>query len=487
MNATQFLLKFADKIEQKEIVNQSTAIKMRSYIRKLEDSTPIELFLIVSGIMGALFCSAGIFSIISHNWDDYPKYIRGIFSVVPALVGLYFYYRALFHHPKSRSWIEASSVFLMLMIGASIALVSQTYQLDGDFNKFIKVWALLSLPLFYFARASGITILYLGLITVLVVKVTFGFFFIPSFGENENNIWYWFLLIGFIPHYYLALNKGKLIKDDLVTGFLSLNRLRISSHEDSRSQSVRIIYMSYALYLSFMIALFMTIKGNYVLWIFTTSAGFYLIGKRFMGKNQNIFARPFQLFGQLWIVAALVSLSNKTTLAFTLKQESFLNLFKPLDEKYGPDFNPYEDQMFYFVLALAVLAAIYFVYFYFRKHFKDVSKLILFTPIFILLIMILHEYVFPDWFIVLLINGLVLLIGFNAMITGSENQNVAQMVFGFVLVSVLLWFRYIDTDWNFILKGLMFIAIGGSFFLLNLTQKSKLERIERNKTRRDDY
>ena len=84
--------------------------------------------------MGALFCSAGIFSIISHNWDDYPKYIRGIFSVVPALGGLYFYYRAIFHHPKSRPWIEASSVFLMLMIGASIALVSQTYQLDGDFN-----------------------------------------------------------------------------------------------------------------------------------------------------------------------------------------------------------------------------------------------------------------------------------------------------------------------------------------------------------------
>ena len=119
MNATQSLLNFADKIEQKEIVSQATAIKIRSYIRKLEDSTPIELFLIVSAIMGALFCSAGIFSIIGHNWDNYPKYVRGIFSVIPALVALYFYYRAIFHHSKSRPWIEASSVFLMLMIGAS--------------------------------------------------------------------------------------------------------------------------------------------------------------------------------------------------------------------------------------------------------------------------------------------------------------------------------------------------------------------------------
>lgn len=467
MNATQFLLNFADKIEQKEIVNQSTAIKMRSYIRKLEDSTPIELFLIVSGIMGALFCSAGIFSIISHNWDDYPKYIRGIFSVVPALGGLYFYYRAIFHHPKSRPWIEASSVFLMLMIGASIALVSQTYQLDGDFNKFIKVWAVLTLPLFYFARASGITILYLGLITVLVVNVSFGFFGIPRFGENENNIWYWFLLLGYLPHYYLALKK------------------------DSRKQSIRIVYMSYVVYLSFMLALLVTIKGNYFLWIATTSAGFYLIGKRFMGENTNIIRRPFQLFSQFWIVSLLVTISNKNSLRMAFKEDSFVNLFKKPEESpfsfYGPDFDPNEGKMFYFVLALLVLAAVYFIYFYFRKHFKDVSKLILFAPIFMLLMMVFHEYIFPDWFVVLLINGLVLFIGFNAMIKGSENQNVAQMVFGFVLISVLLWLRYFDMDWNFILKGLTFIGIGGAFFLINLTQKSKLERIERNKTRRDDY
>ena len=87
----------------------------------------------------------------------------------------------------------------------------------------------------------------------------------------------------------------------------------------------------------------------------------------------------------------------------------------------------------------------------------------------------------------LLINALVLLIGFSSITTGSENQNVAQMVFGFVLISLLLWIRYYDLEWNFILKGLTFLGIGGVFFLINLTQKGKLERIQRNKTRRDEY
>ena len=471
MNTTQFLLNFADNIEQKEIVSQSTAIKIRGYIRKIEDSTPIELFLIVSGIMGALFCSAGIFSIISHNWDDYPKYVRGIFSVAPALVGLYFYYRGIFHHSKSKPWVEASSVFLMLMIGASIALVSQTYQLDGDFNEFIKVWAVLTLPLFYFARASGITILYLGLITALTVNVTLGFFGIPQIGENENNIWYWYLLLGFLPHYYLALKK------------------------DKRDQSVRIVYMSYILYLSFMTALLVTIEGNYILWVTATSIGFYLIGKRFMGENTNIMRRPFQMFSQLWVVVLLVMVSNKDTLAWAFREDSFIHLFKKTEKAEMTLFesvnesipDPSDDKMYYFILGLVVLTAVYFVYFYFRKHFKDASKLLIFTPVFMLLMMVIYEFILPDWMIVLLINGLVLFIGFNSMITGSENRNVAQMVFGFIVISVLLWFRYYDTDWNFILKGLTFICIGGAFFLLNLTQKSRLERIERNKTRRDDF
>ncbi|MFK7786043.1 MAG: DUF2157 domain-containing protein [Crocinitomicaceae bacterium] len=468
MNAAQFLLNFADKIEQKEIVNQSTAIKIRGYIRRIEDSTMIELFLIVSGIMGALFCVAGIFSIVGEYWDTFPTHVRGIFSVVPVLVGLYFYYRAIFHHPKSRSWTETSSVFLMLMIGASLALLGNTYQLDsdGDLNTFFISWAVLSLPLFYFSRASGITIIYFGLITQLAVKISIGLFYIPSFIENNVGMWYWILLIGFLPHYYLALNKN------------------------SRKQGVRVVYMSYVIYISFVLVMTQTFKGSYILWVTTSSVAFYLLGKRFMGENKNIFNRPFQLFSQLWIAWLLVSVSSKISMKVAFMEDSFFLLFMKQEgtavlKGVGNDLA--SDKIFYFIAVLIVLAMIYAAYFYFRKHLKDVSKLIVFTPTFVVLMMILHEYAAPDWLILLLINAYVLFIGFNTMIKGSENRNMLQMIFGFGLVSVLLWLRYFDTDWNFVLKGLTFLGIGGIFFLINLTQKSKLERIERNKTRRDDY
>ncbi len=467
MSTARQLKDFTIKIEQKELISQETAIRIRRFIGSIEDSTTIELFMIIGGIMGALFCSAGIFSLIGHNWDEYPKYIRGMFSVAPALVGLYFYYRALFHHPNSRTWIETSSVFLMLMMGASIALVSQTYQLDGDFNKFIKVWALLTLPLFYFARASGIALLYLGLIVVLAINISFtGPFGLPQIGESDNVYWYWLLLLAFAPHYFLVLNKK------------------------SASQSIRIVYLSYSFYLSFMLALLFTIDGNYFLWIVTVNIGFYLFGKRFMGENKSTLARPFQWMSQFWVVILLLLISNKDSLRLVFSNDSFVNLFK--EEPINPysEFNliqPSDDKLFYFILVMFIMAAIYFGYFYLRKHFKDVSMLFIMTPAFVFLAMLLHEYMLAHWMVVMMVNAYILFLGFSAMMVGSENENIGQLIGGFLVVALLLWIRYFDTDWNFIMKGLMFIGIGGLFFLINLMMKGKVERIERNKTRKDAY
>ena len=100
-----------------------------------------------------------------------PEHLQGFFSIVPMLVAGYFYYLALTKHKDSKVWIEASSLFLMLMTGLSMALVSQTYEIEGDIFKFCKVWLALTVPLFYVARASVISGFYLVLTLPLLVDV----------------------------------------------------------------------------------------------------------------------------------------------------------------------------------------------------------------------------------------------------------------------------------------------------------------------------
>ncbi len=451
MNSTQYLLDFTQKIEGKNVVSAETAVRIRKFIHKLENASPWELFMIISGIMGALFASAGIFAIISHNWDDFPKHIRGALSIVPSLVGLYFYYLALFKHKDSKVWIESSSMFLMLMIGASIALVSQTYQMDGDFNKFIKVWAALTVPLFYFGRASGITLLYFILTTFLLVEVRIGFFGIPSFNTNENFYWFWIFFAAFLPHYYLHLNT------------------------ESNKQSIRMIYLSYCLFLAFYIGLGLTVKSNYLLWHSSTIVLFYLLGKKFMGGNSTIFGRPFQLFANLILSITALLYTFKPAVEEVFAWDSFFNY-------------PYwwTEQKVYFFALLPFLIGIYFIFFMYRKSFEHVNYLIVFAPALFVIAFVMEHASHSWWMLSGLMNLYVLALGIAAMIVGSDHKNTAQMAYGLILICILLWWRYFDTSWHFVVKGLVFLAVGGGFFLINGLVKGKVEEIERHKNMKDE-
>lgn len=131
------MVKFADRLEEKEIVSIDQARKIRKYIRREESPSHWHLFLVLSGMLGAIVFSAGVYSISSHNWYDYPEWLRVFLGFVPTIVALFFYYRMLTKHPNSTAWIEATSLFLMLMIGASIATISRIYHMGGDYEDFI--------------------------------------------------------------------------------------------------------------------------------------------------------------------------------------------------------------------------------------------------------------------------------------------------------------------------------------------------------------
>lgn len=446
MSSTNNLLDFAKRLEQKNIVNPETGIKIRGYIRKIENPSRWEQFLVLGGILGALFASAGVFAIISHNWDDFPKHLKGLFSLVPVLVALYFYYIAIFKHKDSRTWIESSSLFLMLMIGASIALVSQTYQMDGDFTKFLKVWMVLTIPLFYIAKASTISGFYLTLILLLLFSFrnVWGMM-IPYNLDGENLYWFWLLILAFLPHYFLALNR------------------------DSNKQGARVIYMSYLLYLSVGVGLALSVKSNYLLWFAIFQVGFYLIGKRYMSDNKYAFSRPFQLLSQVLLVWILIALSNEDALYMTFRYDTIFNM-----EYWG------DDQLYYFILLLVVMGGVYFNFFRSREKFRDVNYLVVFMPFLLMLSMIIDEYTTSWWWLSLIFNFYILFLAITTIIHGSAEGRVFKMVAGLLVISILLAIRYFDNDLGFIAKGLIFLGVGGMFFLINLLVKDKVEDIHRH-------
>ena len=442
---TNVLLNFLDGLERSGILNRTANQKIQEFLDYSTRSTG-KLFLIISGLMGAMFVSAGIFALIAHNWSDFPKHLRGVLSLVPSLVALYFYYIALFKHNKSTVWIEASSLFLMLMIGASISLVSQTYQMDGDFNKFITVWLALTLPLFYLARASGIALFYLGLNCVfLYPHIDIGFFGPSSFEYNENFYRYWIFLLAFLPHYVLTLKR------------------------DSQKQGFRAIYLGWLLAFVLFFTLGLAVKAGYVWWHLGLLMAFYLAGKRFYGGNVSHFGRPFQTFALYIMFFVPLWMTNDF-------------LFDELFENEGHQkldiFNA-EQIFFYFTGIIFAITMTVLAFMYQLKKATLNWFIVIFPCLFVLLfgIYCLEEYLDFDmlWLAFFLLNFYILGFGINAMIQGNRSKNILYMMYGLFLVSFQLWARYADMDISFWFKGILFIGVGGIFFLINYLSTDEFE------------
>lgn len=443
--SAQTLIPFLNSLETKGVLNTEANKKIQSFLSKKDQSVG-KLFLTLAGTIGALFASAGVFAIISHNWDDFPKHLRGVLSFVPSLVALYVYYLAIFKHAESTSWIEASSLFLMLMIGASIALVSQTYQMDGDFDKFVIVWLIFTIPLFFIARASGIAFFYLLLSFKFLFPEFIAGFIVPSgYNLSEKYYLFWVFLAPLLLHFYLTLNR------------------------QSTVQGFRSIYLGWIIAIGLVIALPLAIKAGYLWWGLSVLMAYYLVGKKYFRHNLSALARPFQTVAFYHLFYILLCFSNDT-----IFQEGFR--IDNLDAMSTWS----KEQIFFFYTGFILLAALTTIAIISRKRGMPLNRYVIFVPFLFLLLYIVHflkNYNDFDmtWFSSLLLNFYVIGFGVNAMIQGSKSGSILYMIYGLFLICFLLWMRYFDMDISFWFKGILFIGVGFMFFLIHYLSKDPLE------------
>jgi uncharacterized membrane protein len=440
---TSVLLNFLDSLERQGMLPVVANKKIQNFLDYSTRSTG-KLFLVFAALIGAMFVSAGIFAIISHNWDDFPKHVRGVLSFVPALAALYVYYVAVFKHSTSTSWIEAASLFLMLMIGASIALVSQTYQMDGDFDGFAFIWLLLTIPLFYIARASGIAIFYLGLACWFLYPDIniFGGSLVES---NEKVYFFWLFFFAYVPHFYLSLNTK------------------------SSQQGIRAIYLGWITAIFFVAGITLTISAGYLWWGTAALIGFYLLGKKFYADNLSSLGRPFQTLTLAGLFIFLTYLSDRFLYRMMYRLDGFRDMG-----------NWEAEQFFYYFVGLTLVIVLTVVALDLKKKEMPLNRYVIFTPFMVLFLYIIYcfeEYLNFDitWIGMLVLNFYILGFGINAMIQGNKSKNVVYMFYGLYMITNLLWLRYMDMDWPFWLKGLFFIGVGFMFFMIHYLSKDEFE------------
>ena len=183
------------------VIDQASAERLRHHFEAdLGKDGGRRIAVVVFGGLGAVLIGGGILLLLAHNWDELSRTMRagltmGLLLAAQALAGW-----ALLARPRSIAWGESTAAFLALAVGASIALVSQTYHLGGDYRTFLLTWCLLALPLAFLFQSH----LTAAIVWVLAFLRVWG----TTWGRSDDP-WFWALAAAGGLYFVLAAKRAE--------------------------------------------------------------------------------------------------------------------------------------------------------------------------------------------------------------------------------------------------------------------------------------
>ena len=414
------ILKDISELLKADIITNETAENIRDYYKN-KISPPNNRLFIAFGVLGAILVGLGIILIIGHNWDELSKTVKTIFAFLPLVIGQVICGFVLTKKTNSAAWTESASAFLFFAIGASIALISQIYNIAGDTSTFILTWMLLSLPLIYLMRSSITSLLYICGITYYSCLLSYWT------STSSDSYLFWLLLLGALPHYY---------------------QLYIKKHESNF-----MIFHNWILPLSVIITLGTLAKNNGELMFiayFSLFGLYYLLGNLDLFKKQKSMNNSFKILGSLGTIVLLLTLSF----------DWFWKELRTTDFQFSEIIASPE---FFASAIISLLAAGLLFILQRSRTLWDIKPLAL-VFIFFIATFILGIY---SPIAVVLINLYIFVIGIQTIREGARLNHLGILNFGLLVITALVICRFFDTDISFVIRGLLFICIGAGFFATN--------------------
>lgn len=409
------------------VLDTDTADRIRSHYGELPPNRPGRMALLVFGIMGAMLIGAGIILVLAHNWDDLSRPVRALLSFLPLLVAQGMSLWVLLRRNESLAWRESSSSMVFLMIGASISLVAQTYNISGDFPSFILTWSVLGLPLVYVLNALMPAILYLFGITQWACLIRF---------EDGFAAGYWPLLALLAPFAVMLLRVDRF--------------------------QPRLTTLLWAGCTSVTVAAGVTIErvmpGIWAILYTSLFSLIFLCGEFWFSKAEGFWTRPLRHFGAGGILVL-----------------SFLLTFEWPWQKIGWHHyrweqiadNPWRALPDVVLGGIVPLTAIVLLVTTWRRR-QPLGLLLGLAPVLAVCGFGATGSLDSPGLAMAMFNVYFLVVGIWLLVTGIRIPLQGQMNVGLLAVSALLVARFFDTDMDFLVRGLLFIALGIAFLVTNV-------------------
>ncbi len=408
--------------EAEGLITAAQAERLRARYGEPAPETRTQWGMVVIAILGVLLIGGGIILMVAYNWEQLSRPWRTVLSILPLLLAQLIYGYAFFRRQYAPAWVEGASTFLFLMLGASLALISQTYHIAGTLDEYLLSWALLSIPLLYLMNASLPAVLYLIGIAWWAVE-----------RGGSTTVWYWGLLAAVLPHLIINLRADR--------------------------SPLRRNVLGWALTLTFAVAWWWVIEVELTAFSLVGSALvlslFYLIGKEYNRQPRRLIRAPFRTVAVAGMFVMLLVLSFR----LDLPRHTFRELTN------GLDFAPWAARTNLVVLVLLFGAYVYLFLRGFSRRGPIAYAVSLF-PFVIIAYLFFYSPAAPR-LAMALANLFAFGLGLIYLLTGIQRQRLGLVNIGLMFILVLAAVRFFDTDWSYIAKGTAFILLGAGFLAAN--------------------
>ena len=415
------------ELVDEQVISQDIASKIERYYKSKQIDSPNRLFAVFA-VLGSTLVGLGFILILAHNWDDFSKTIKTIFAFLPLVIGQLFVGYSILKK-KSTTWKEASGVFLFFAVGSSMALVSQIYNIPGDLSSYLLTWTLLGLPLIYLLKSNALAILHIIFTTYYAVE--YGYFY-----NAIGSPWLFILLLIAVLPYYNGLLK-----------------------QNAKANITSIF--NWLIPLSAIIVLGAFVENNAVFGYLMYVSLFgllYNLGKLPYFNNQKLRRNGYLILGSLGTIYMLLLASFEW-----LWKDVFTNNLI------------FNSQELYIYLTLFLSALTVLIY---SKTQKWLTGVNLFQYVFILFSIFFFVGLNNTLIPILFINLLILALGIMAIKIGADKLHFGILNYGLLIIAILIVCRFFDTNMSFVLRGLLFVAVGVGFFLTNYMMLQKQKSIK---------
>ena len=405
----------SDLVRQ-NVISEAVADDIRSHYESQQSESPNKLFT-VFGVLGSMLIGLGIILILAHNWDNFARPLKTVFAFLPLILGQLAVGYSILKN-RSATWKEASGTFLFFAVGSSIALVSQIYNIPGNLSSYVLTWIVLCLPLIYLLKSHTLALLHIAFSTFYACNVGYGY---TTSGESP---WLYLCLMALVVPHYLQLLK-----------------------EQPRGNITSIF--NWLLPLSFAITLgtFVETNEDFGYLMYMTMFGlFYIIGRMPLFELQKLRRNGYLIFGSIGTI-------------FILLMTSFHQIWE-----FGINADEIFSQEFFITLVLFIVTTGLLIYSYSKAWIQDFN---LFPIVYVLFAALFFTGMANSLISTILINLLILLLGLVTIKIGSNKLHFGILNYGLLIITALVVCRFFDTDMSYVIRGILFVAVGIGFFLAN--------------------